>query len=88
MRKVHTYRRNLNPRLKLRQAVLLINGAKDRARLIDSAGGCHNYYAPEGEQFDVREIERQVKALGLRLSVPGDAARAIDGEEKRARKAA
>jgi hypothetical protein len=86
LRKIHAYRKRWTRKLKGRQAVLLVNRAKDRARLVDSVGACHNYYAPEGQQFDTREIERQVAVLGLVLTIGGQAAREIDGakEERRA----
>jgi len=38
------------------------------ARLVDSAAGIHTYYAPDGEQFDLKAIENiATDAIGIKL---------------------
>jgi hypothetical protein len=69
LRRVHVYRERFSPRLKTGQAVLLANYACDKIRLIDSAGGVHNYYAPPGEIFDVALIQKHLGAMRIQLSL-------------------
>lgn len=87
LRAIHDLRKYWMPRLKRGQAALFVNVARDKARLLDAMGGVHNYYADNGEVFDVRTIQQKVGALRLRLS-PLNAAtsEAIESPGKRPRK--
>jgi hypothetical protein len=76
LRMIHSYRRRV-ARLNLRpgQAVLYVNRDGDKARLIDSARAVHNYYAPQGTEFDLDMMQRSVRALKLVLMINASKAR-------------
>jgi hypothetical protein len=66
LRKVHVYRKRVN-NLRVGEAVLYVNRAGDKARLIDSSRSVHNYYAPNGTVFDLEMMQNMVKSLRLVL---------------------
>lgn len=67
LRCIHKYRNRYRRQLRTGEAVLLLNTAEDKCRLIDSAGGVHNYYADPGDVFDVKAIGGKLGALRLTL---------------------
>ena len=80
LRRVHKPRHHHSAHLRHHQAVLLINRDKTRARIIDSVGACHNYYAPTGEQFDVDAVRKLMReGLGIETTT---------GQVRKLRKAA
>jgi hypothetical protein len=81
LRKVHAYRRRVG-HLRNGEAVLYVNRAGDKARIVDAAKAVHNYYAPAGAQFDLRMIQSMVKAMRLTLLINvSDSQKAFGSED-------
>lgn len=69
MRKRHVLRKRYIT-LKAGEVLLAFNGTQTIARFIDAEGGSHDYYAPKGEMFDVKQLARMVRSgLGVELTV-------------------
>jgi hypothetical protein len=68
MRARHKARHQWMRRLRAGQAVVLFNGALTIARIIDAAGGVHDYYTADKERFDEGSLYNMVER-GLHLSL-------------------
>jgi hypothetical protein len=68
MRARHKARHQWMKRLRAGQCVVLFNGALTIARIIDAAGGVHDYYTAEREKFDEGSLYNMVER-GLHLSL-------------------
>ena len=71
MRKKHALREGIRAaKLKRGQCLVAFNRALDMARIIDSEGGVHDYYADKGEQFDLQAVRgRMERAMFVDLDV-------------------
>jgi hypothetical protein len=72
-------------RVKVGQGVLFLNRKRDKARIVDGQQCVHNYYAPEGEVYDLALIQRQVGAMRLTVSVDAKAQAKIANSKKKSR---
>ncbi len=70
MRKVHDWRKKYRRGLQAGEGVLLMNSRWTQFRVITSAGGQFQDWAPDGQVFDVDAIQQQIGALNLRLEIP------------------
>ena len=78
MRKIHSVRERLSRGLSRGHVVLCLNKAGTIARVIDAAGGVHQWYSDDGYEFDVKEIQRMVGQMNLRLMIDSDQEASID----------
>lgn len=67
MRRLHAMRVRGQKRLGHAEVSLFVNERRTIARLVDSFGGIHSYYADPGYKFDLKAISEAVSVLGLRL---------------------
>src|SRR3990172_13173487 len=68
MRGVHKLRAKVS--CNSQEAWLFLNRKLTIARLIDSVGGVHTYYAPKDKQFDHQRLYGMVAVMGLALRSP------------------
>ncbi len=68
MRARHKARLKWMARLRPGQAVVLFNGRLTIARIIDAAGGVHDYYTQDSERFDEGSLYNMVER-GLHVSL-------------------
>ena len=68
MRGVHKLRAKVS--CNHQEAWLFLNRKLTIARLIDSVGGVHTYYAPKDKQFDHQRLYSMVAVMGLALRSP------------------
>lgn len=61
MRKKHLARKTYMVKVRVGQAAVLLNGDRKIARIIDSQGGVHDYYAPKGQKFDEGALYNMVE---------------------------
>lgn len=64
----HKLRRRYSSHLRAGEVVLCLNRKRTIARLVDSAGGLHDYYAAKGQRFDLEGVQQMVRQ-GLRLEL-------------------
>ncbi len=71
MRKKHALREGRRARaLQRGQCLVAFNRALDMARIIDCEGGVHDYYADQGEEFDLHGLaQRMERAFYVALDV-------------------
>jgi hypothetical protein len=52
------------------EVLLALNRERKLARIVDSAGAIHSYYAPKGTRYDVKRLQEiATDALGLQLEM-------------------
>lgn len=63
MRERHSLRESrASNRLSKGECVVAFNRARTQARMIDSAGGVHDYYTDPGDEFDLGLLAEMMKA--------------------------
>ena len=84
LRKIHDYRKKYRKGLRPGHAVLLMNAARNKVRIIDCEGGCYNHYAPSGQEYDLELIQMQVAALRLELRLDPQGRKALSWKVQQA----
>lgn len=82
-----TYRHELRSspqaqRLKPGQCFVAFNSLLTIARIIDFMGGIHDYYAPDGEQFDTQMLSNMMqKGIGVEFTIDKKKAKQLESRD-------